>query len=719
MEVENNQAQQPQAKKQWWELELEMQENQENIQVRVKIDDPKQYLVNVTAACLLQEGSYYQNSDERRYIITKALLEVAESDPEFICQLAVYIRNELYIRTTTNYIVAFCVVHKKTQPFIEKYFNKAVLLPNDLLEACEFAQVLYIFDATDYTNLYLDKILSSDIRNELTFRKCLQRCVRSKFSEFNEYQLGKYCTESQRKKTMFRYLSVTNKPKWNETKKKRKEKLLAKLKAIKESEDKSKKETGDIMNVDDAIKALKPAVMKKIAKRQTAMKKHMKAPRIPNSTLESKYLTFKDLIKFCHISEPKERVFKILGKKYPKTEEEFKAAFGDSASAPFNPELAGKRMKIEISKTWENELSAKGNTAEVWDDLISSNQLPYMAMLRNLSNILKAGVSDSTHSIVINKICEPKAVENSKMFPLQFFSAIEAVNEAVTKGFKAKKKENMNLKGQIEAVKEVVEKTDEEKKQMELEQNEEGEFVKVNEDIGKQYINSIELAIKIAVNKNLDEIKGHTAIFSDVSGSMSTSMSGGAKKYGSVRTCLECALVLGLMVKQRCEKSSFYIFSSPSSQCSKCYLEVNLPGDELRPSMEKLLGEKEKLGGGTDFPYECIDEWTKNKTHVDNIVILSDMMIAEGYSDINVRGSSIVNSIKKYKDEVNPNIKIFAVDLEGYGKCINLGDEFNENNYIKIFGMSDSILKFISAKQGGASMVDVIKNFALQKIGQK
>lgn len=254
---------------------------------------------------------------------------------------------------------------------------------------------------------------------------------------------------------------------------------------------------------------------------------------------------------------------------------------------------------------------------------------------------------------------------------------------------------------------------------MDLEKTEEGEYIKVNEGIGKQYINSIELAIKIAVNKNLDEIKGHTAIFSDVSGSMNTSMSGGAKKYGSVRTCLECALVLGLMVKQRCEKSSFYIFSSPGNVCKQCYMEVTLPGDDLRPSMNKLLEEKEKLGGGTDFPYECIDSWTKNKTHVDNIVILSDMMIAEGYSDINVRGSSIVSSIKKYKDEVNPHIRIFAVDLEGYGKCLNLGDEFNENNYIKIFGMSDSILKFISAKQGGETMVDVIQKYALQKIAPK
>lgn len=41
-----------------------------------------------------------------------------------------------------------------------------------------------------------------------------------------------------------------------------------------------------------------------------------------------------------------------------------------------------------------------------------------MAMMRNLSNILKAGVSDTSHSMIINKISEPKAVENSKMFPL-------------------------------------------------------------------------------------------------------------------------------------------------------------------------------------------------------------------------------------------------------------------------------------------------------------
>ena len=89
------------------------------------------------------------------------------------------------------------------------------------------------------------------------------------------------------------------------------------------------------------------------------------------------------------------------------------------------------------------------------------------------------------------------------------------------------------------------------------------------------------MAIKTAVNKNLDMIKGHTAIFSDVSGSMQSSISGGSKKYGSVRTCLDCALVLGLMIKQRSEKSSFYVFSSPGPKHNKCFLKVDLPGDDL------------------------------------------------------------------------------------------------------------------------------------------
>ena len=39
------------------------------------------------------------------------------------------------------------------------------------------------------------------------------------------------------------------------------------------------------------------------------------------------------------------------------------------------------------------------------------------------------------------------------------------------------------------------------------------------------------------------------------------------------------------------------------------------------------------------------------------------------------------------------------MDLEGYGQALNLTDEFSEKNFIRIFGMSDAVLKFISFKE--------------------
>jgi len=54
-------------------------------------------------------------------------------------------------------------------------------------------------------------------------------------------------------------------------------------------------------------------------------------------------------------------------------------------------------MKIQTPITWETQVSAKGNQKEVWTKLIMENQLPYMACIRNLRNILKVGVDDVCH----------------------------------------------------------------------------------------------------------------------------------------------------------------------------------------------------------------------------------------------------------------------------------------------------------------------------------
>jgi len=51
--------------------------------------------------------------------------------------------------------------------------------------------------------------------------------------------------------------------------------------------------------------------------------------------------------------------------------------------------------------------------------------------------------------------------------------------------------------------------------------------------------------------------------------------------------------------------------------------------------------------------------------------------------------------------------------LSGDAKILNLTDEFNEQNYIRIFGMSDKVLKFISVKEKG-TQIDEIKKFAAE-----
>ena len=67
---------------------------------------------------------------------------IKDNHPEFILQTAYYLRNRLYIRTTSNFILAFAACIKETQPFLKKYFRKSILLPTDLIEVAKYAQLI-------------------------------------------------------------------------------------------------------------------------------------------------------------------------------------------------------------------------------------------------------------------------------------------------------------------------------------------------------------------------------------------------------------------------------------------------------------------------------------------------------------------------------------------------------------------------------------------------
>ena len=63
----------------------------------------------------------------------------------FYLQVALYSRQELNIRSASNYLVAFAATHEKCRRFVKKYFKAIVVLPSDWIEIAEFCVVSISF----------------------------------------------------------------------------------------------------------------------------------------------------------------------------------------------------------------------------------------------------------------------------------------------------------------------------------------------------------------------------------------------------------------------------------------------------------------------------------------------------------------------------------------------------------------------------------------------
>lgn len=73
--------------------------------------------------------------------------------------------------------------------------------------------------------------------------------------------------------------------------------------------------------------------------------------------------------------------------------------------------------EVGAADTWEVALSAKGNNAESWGALLAEEKLGGLAVLRNLRNMLKVGVSND----VITKAI--KGIKAEKLVPINFIAA--------------------------------------------------------------------------------------------------------------------------------------------------------------------------------------------------------------------------------------------------------------------------------------------------------
>ena len=158
--------------------------------------------------------------------------------------------------------------------------------------------------------------------------------------------------------------------------------------------------------------------------------------------------------------------------------------------------------ELETPYTWETELSAKGNNKKTWEALIDSGKVGYMALLRNLRNILNANPSNVDK--VLSLIENPEAVKKSRQLPFRYLSAYK----------------------ELESVG------------------------------GSRVFDALENAVEASC-ENVPKLNGTTVIAVDISGSMLSLVS--AK---SSTRCYEIAMLLGLIANKICENSYFYVFNN-------------------------------------------------------------------------------------------------------------------------------------------------------------
>lgn len=217
----------------------------------------------------------------------------------------------------------------------------------------------------------------------------------------------------------------------------------------------------------------------------------------------------------------------------------------------------------ESHATWETAISKFGNKAEVWNAL----DLPFMAGLRNLRNLLECGAYKALDK-VINMLKDEEAVLRSKQFPFRFFSAYREI---------------LGTYGTY-----------------------------VSEEYKQEVLRALEIALFLSV-KNLPKLDGRTAIIVDTSGSMHSPIS-----KNSVVEYIDIATLMGSISQYISDESLVVAFGTTAKV-------VPLSRDSgILKNMETI---KNTNVGYATYVEEALKLLEKNDYVPDRILLFSDMQV--------------------------------------------------------------------------------------------
>lgn len=138
--------------------------------------DPRTELYIRAASCLVGENKFYESAGFADNELIKAIHRVLKIDPEFVLQLAVYIREQLYLRSVPLVLCAeYANVAPGTVPGAKRYITRTIGRVDEITEllAYQFA------------------------RNKTTNRKSkipivMKKAIAEAFNKFDKYQFSKY-----------------------------------------------------------------------------------------------------------------------------------------------------------------------------------------------------------------------------------------------------------------------------------------------------------------------------------------------------------------------------------------------------------------------------------------------------------------------------------------------------------------------------------------------
>lgn len=290
-------------------------------------------------------------------------------------------------------------------------------------------------------------------------------------------------------------------------------------------------------------------------------------------------------------------------------------AMNENQQALFN-KIA--KDELEVPYTWETELSALGqkkftNEQEKqaafqvkWEELVTSGKVGYMALLRNLRNIIEANVSGNVMSEVCTLLSDGNAVAKSKQLPFRFVAAYREVKV-----------------------------------------------------LDSRAVPMVLDALERAVDQSAVNIRGFAKntsvlIACDVSASMQKAISPKSKVMH-----YDIGLMLAMLLQSRCEYVQTGMFGDT-------WKIINMSRKNILGNVQEFYKREGEVGYSTNG-YLVLKDLINRRKLVDKIMMFTDCQLWNSNIVDNVVQNSITMLWKQYK-KMAPQARLYLFDLAGYGK---------------------------------------------------